>query len=273
LGASQVADLVKRMSVQAELSADNTTIKSLIPCTRSDILHSCDIMEDVAIAYGYNNLKIEPPKTQTLGKQQPINKLTDLLRFEVAATGFLEVLTFGLCSLQENFEYLNRPNDSNAIILSNPKTEEFGIARTSLLVGLLKTLGHNRSSALPIKIFEISDVVLKDSRTDVGARNQRNLCAIYCSSTPGFEIVQGLLDRVMEVTGVEWKAEGKKLSKGLYYYLKECQDPAFLEGKRANVYLNEKVIGCIGVVHPVVLKKFEIAFPCTALEICIEPFL
>jgi hypothetical protein len=28
-----------------------------VPPTRSDILHACDVMEDVAIAYGYNNLQ------------------------------------------------------------------------------------------------------------------------------------------------------------------------------------------------------------------------
>jgi hypothetical protein len=64
-----------------------------------DILHECDVMEDVAIAYGYNNLPIVLPKTNTIGKQQPLNKLTDLLRGELAQAGYIEVLTLGLVSL------------------------------------------------------------------------------------------------------------------------------------------------------------------------------
>lgn len=36
------------------------------------------------------------------------------------------------------------------------------VARTALLPGLLKTIAANRKMPLPLKLFEISDVVLKD---------------------------------------------------------------------------------------------------------------
>ena len=52
---------------------------------------------------------------------------------------------------------------SKAIHVSNPKTQDFQVARTSLLPGLLKTVYSNKKMALPLKLFEISDVVLKDN--------------------------------------------------------------------------------------------------------------
>ncbi len=55
-------------------------------------------MEDVAIAYGFNNLKVTVPATTTVGKQQPINKFTDLLRAELALAGYAEALTLSLVS-------------------------------------------------------------------------------------------------------------------------------------------------------------------------------
>lgn len=69
-----------------------------IPPTRHDILHACDIYEDVAIAYGYNNLEKTIPKTMTVAKQLPINKLSDQMREQVAQAGFTETMTFSLCS-------------------------------------------------------------------------------------------------------------------------------------------------------------------------------
>ena len=51
-------------------------------------------MEDVAIAYGFNNLTKRVPQTNTVGRQQPIGKLTDLMRVQMAAAGYLEVLNF-----------------------------------------------------------------------------------------------------------------------------------------------------------------------------------
>lgn len=61
-----------------------------------DILHECDIMEDVAIAYGYNNLKHSVAPTNKFGAQQPLNLISDLIRREIAQAGYTESLNFAL---------------------------------------------------------------------------------------------------------------------------------------------------------------------------------
>ena len=82
------------MCLKSELNAEN--IKVTIPPTRHDIIHPCDIYEDVAIAFGYNKIPRTLPKTNTIGEQQPVNKLSDLLRAPIAQAGFTEALTFSL---------------------------------------------------------------------------------------------------------------------------------------------------------------------------------
>ena len=62
----------------------------------ADVLHACDIWEDVAIAFGYNNIEWTQTKVPAMGKQQPINKLSDQLRRLMAQAGFTEALTFAL---------------------------------------------------------------------------------------------------------------------------------------------------------------------------------
>jgi len=57
-----------------------------IPPTRHDVLHMCDIVEDVAIAYGYNNVKRAAPTTSCIAQQFALNTLTDLLRQGLALT-------------------------------------------------------------------------------------------------------------------------------------------------------------------------------------------
>ena len=79
------------------------------------VLHACDIIEDVAIAYGFNNIPRIPPQTVSVGATQPINKLTDLLRQEIAMSGFMEILTFSLCSPADNYENLLLPADGTAL--------------------------------------------------------------------------------------------------------------------------------------------------------------
>lgn len=170
-----------------------------IPVTRADVLHQADIMEDVAIAYGFNELpRSFPSKSGTVAQPLPINKLTDIIRTEAAMAGWSEVLPLILCSHDENFAWLNHNDDSNsAIKLANPKTIEFQVVRTSLLPGLLKTIRENKHHSIPMKIFEVSDVAFKDLSLERKSRNQRHFAAAWCGKTSGFETVHGLLDRVM----------------------------------------------------------------------------
>lgn len=93
-----IARLLSRMYLTSEVVSNGDSVKVTIPPTRHDVIHACDIYEDVAIAYGYNNIKRTIPKTSTIGQQFPINKLTDLLRHSIAEAGFSEAFTFALVS-------------------------------------------------------------------------------------------------------------------------------------------------------------------------------
>ena len=69
---------------------------------------------------------------------------------------------------------------------------------------------------MPIKVFEISDVVVKDSGKEVGARNERRMSAVIYNKTPGFEDIQGLLDHVMRMLCVPWNPARDASAPGYY---------------------------------------------------------
>jgi len=85
------------MGLKSE-TLDKDNLEVVIPPTRHDILHACDIMEDLAISYGYNHIHMAVPKVVTIGKQLMINKITDQLRYEISRCGYTEALTFSLVS-------------------------------------------------------------------------------------------------------------------------------------------------------------------------------
>jgi phenylalanyl-tRNA synthetase beta subunit len=164
--------------------------------------------------------------------------VTDSIREQVAQAGYNEVLTWVLLSFDDNYRFM-QPKDvegitidlkelakgseggsqllekplvihpllasPKAITLSNPKSLDFQLVRTTLLPGLLKALANNQGQVeLPIRLFECGDVGFQDTTTDVGARNQRRIAAIYCDARSGFEVIQGLLDRIMEINNVRF---------------------------------------------------------------------
>uniref|UniRef100_A0A8K9URT3 Phenylalanine--tRNA ligase beta subunit n=1 Tax=Oncorhynchus mykiss TaxID=8022 RepID=A0A8K9URT3_ONCMY len=289
-----IAQLLTKMCLRSEVMSDGEQIEVEIPPTRSDVIHACDIMEDAAMAYGFNNIPRTTPRTYTIANQLPLNKLSELLRQDLAAAGFTEALTFALCSQEDIADkLLKNISETRACRISNPKTAEFQVARTTLLSGLLKTVAANRKMPLPLRLFEISDVVLKDESKDVGARNNRRLCAVYYNKSPGFEVIHGLMDRVMQLLEI-------KPGQGNGYHIQAfspshslgpqilftfpsfptplcfpsfLSDSTFFPGRCAEIFACGKSIGRLGVLHPDVINRFELTMPCSALDIDIEHFL
>ncbi|KAL4633336.1 hypothetical protein ACB092_04G116100 [Castanea dentata] len=279
LKADEVTGLLNRMQLRAEksLSDDNDSkITVSVPPTRSDVLHPCDVMEDVAIAYGFNRVKdIAIAKGYNISKGRAVSlkplrleEFSHIIRLEMAMCGFTEVLSFILCSLNDNFAMLNREDDkSTAVIIGNPRSSENETARTSLMPGILKTIGQNKAHPKPIKIFEVGDIVLLDNTKDVGATNSRHLAALYCGATAGYEVIHGLVVRIMQVIGLVPPDDNTT------YYLKPSEEPEFLLGTQASIIYKGKQIGTSGIVHPEVLNKFDIPDPCSYFELDIACFL
>ncbi|WQF76030.1 Class II Aminoacyl-tRNA synthetase/Biotinyl protein ligase (BPL) and lipoyl protein ligase (LPL) [Colletotrichum destructivum] len=286
--------LLTKMAYIAKPSTKDSNLLSVsIPVTRADVLHQCDVMEDLAICYGYNNLpRSSPNKSATIGAPLMINKLADIVRTEAAMSGWSEVMPLILCSHDENFAWLNRKDDGKtAVKLANPKTAEYQVVRTSLVPGLLKTIRENKKHSVPIKIFESADVVFKDESLERKARNERHFGAAWYGKTSGFEIVHGLLDRILLMlrtaflTHDEGLTAGKRVdfkivenpSKPDGYWIEEIDEATFFPGHAAAIYLRlggkEARIGEFGILHPTVLEKFDLKYPVSTLEINLEVFL
>jgi len=71
----------------------------------------------------------------------------------------------------------------------------------------------------------------------------------------------------------------------LFYFIFNFlnEDPTFFPGRAATIYYRtgptaktklgtDLEIGRLGILHPSVLEKFEIGYPCSALEFSLEPF-
>ncbi|KAJ1422721.1 hypothetical protein B484DRAFT_398953 [Ochromonadaceae sp. CCMP2298] len=289
----EICRLCDRMQLgPSEILLDLGVIRVNVPPTRSDVLHPVDVVEDVAIAYGFNNIPLQVPPTQSFGCPLPINQFCDLLRQEIARAGYVEMLTHGLCSTAENFSHLRRPIGP-AVSLSNPANVEYEVVRTTLVPGALKTLSFNKalSHKEGIRLFEISDVVIPTDN-EVGAMNCRRLVGLYSSNTAGFEVIHGLADRVMTAVQIQPDevyaksslsdaayADAKRVGRpGVVYSVRQGSDPLFFPGMSAELVLHwadgrVQVVGCMGAVHPEVLQNFDVSYPASVVEIDIEALM
>lgn len=301
LSREEICKMLSKMCYTAKPSAtDADKLDIDIPITRADVLHQADIMEDVAIGYGFNNLPRNFPSiSSTVAAALPINKLADIVRNESAMAGWSEVMPLILCSHDENYAWLNKKDDGLAVRLQNPKALEYQIVRTSLVPGLLKTIRENRRHAVPMKIFEVSDIGVKDDSLERRSKNIRHFAAAWYGKSSGFEQVHGLLDRIMLMLRSAFitREEGLKNTKLQGYFIEELNgmsklfprhsvcttdlnfpDPSYLPGHAAAVFLQlsgqkPQQVGSFGVMHPTVLKNFDLPFPTSTLELNLEYFL
>lgn len=117
----------------------------------------CDIIQDVAIAYGYKNIQVALPETYTVANQFPLNKLTGLLRHDMVATGRTEPLAFPLCLQEDIADKLGLDISATKVVhISDPKVTEFQVVLITLLPGLLKTTATNSKMPLPLKLKSLT---------------------------------------------------------------------------------------------------------------------
>ncbi|EGR27777.1 phenylalanyl-tRNA synthetase beta chain, putative [Ichthyophthirius multifiliis] len=270
LNAQQACELLNKMCLNSQPIQNSGKIKVEVPITRSDILQECDIVEDVCIAFGYNNIDCKLPKTPTVGKQLFLNKMSDLVREEMASAGYKEGLNFVLVSDEDLTSKLLKKNDGQMVIIDNPKVKEFNVGRTTLIPGCLKWLCNNRQNKIPIKMFEVGDVVLQDKTQETGTRNERRMCALYTNLQSQIEIIHGLVDYIMMKLNVKLLCPENSNFKRLYKLIPANEDSYFRD-KQAYILFNDVKIGILGVLHPLVLQNYQWKYPVSVVEINLEP--
>jgi phenylalanyl-tRNA synthetase beta chain len=231
----------------------------MLPPYRIDILHEVDLVEEVALGYGYYRLKPTIPKAVTVGEQHPTHKLANSVRQIMIGLGFLETINFTLTNERIHYECM-RTKPEKLIKLANPVSIEYAIMRQSLLPGLMKNLADSKSESFPQRLFEASDVGKINERIEAMCERRLHIAAVLSHSTANF-------------TEIKSVAEAFLASLGLKSQIREAKHPSFLEGRTAAIIIKGKQLGILGEIHPQVLNNFELENPVAAFEMNIEKIL
>jgi phenylalanyl-tRNA synthetase beta chain len=240
-----MAEYLRRMRFGAEPAGEDR-VKVQVPCYRADIMHDWDLFEDVAIAIGYDKLESQPPRTFTMGKPHPVQVNAVLAREAFTGLGYLEVMPFTLTNEDVLFKKMQRDETNGVLRVLHPISIENTVVRTELLPLLIEFLTLNRHRELPQRLFTVGDVVenciTHQQAAGVSTHPEADFSEAYASA-----------DAVLHELSIA-------------YTVKESSDPAFIEGRRADIFASNKKIGVFGEIHPTVLNAFELEHPVAAFE-------
>lgn len=240
-----LAECLERMRFGAR-PIDGGSVEVMVPAYRADIMHSWDIFEDAAKAYGYDNLAAEMPGTVTVGKSLPSEDRRAEIRELMAGLGYLEVMPFTLTSEKAHFEQMQRSPDGYTRVL-HPISELHTMVRTAIMPGLLEILSMNQHHPLPQRIFAVGDVV-------VNGRTFGHLSALSIHSNAGFAEIRSIADAVLRELNISSQIAASK-------------DGAFIPGRGADLMDGAIRIGCFGEIHPAVIARYGLDQPVVGLEV------
>ncbi len=256
LGVTLSKEEIIKLLLKSRFGVERVTenhIEVLVPAYRTDIMHQIDIVEDLAITYGYDKFQLRIPKIFTSPQRnRQIEKINELRRL-MTGMGFIECLTF----LQSSSETLTAKMllpKRKLVEIENPVSLEYNVLRDTLLPSLLEVLKYNKRYEYPQKIFEIGYVIKPDEGAETGVSEEINIAYLISSPETTYTDAKAVLETLSQILNKRWE-------------VKEKNRPPFLEGRTAEILEGEKSIGYLGEIHPQVLENFELTQPVSAAEI------
>jgi len=231
------------------------------PIYRIDVRTWVDVVEDVAIAYGYDVLGSEAlslPPTNTPGKMHPIEYFSRKLRDLLVGLGFQEVANYMMSSRSTQQELLGTRQEM--FLVENPRSERFEGLRIWLTPQLIEVVKENTGKHAKMMVFEIGDVVLPDPKEETKARIERRLgIAIShekATITDGLAYVKTLLREF----NVDPSFERTTI-------------PGFLPERTAVIKGCNDELGFVGEIDPRILYKLEIKDPVVVAELYLNKII
>ncbi len=242
-----------------------------IPAWRTDILHEVDLIEDVAIAYGYENFVPEIPEISTIGEENKIAVIKKKISEILSGLGMIEVSNYHITNKKNQegkmgFEKPKNFGEEKIIKIEKSKTE-YNILRTNLTHLLLKNLSENIDSEYPQEIFETGRVF----QTGNGGIQEKEVLAAAVS--PGnYTRIRQIMEYLFKI-GLNKKITLKESEKTANHPDYRNLLSHFIEGRTAEIIFEGKTLGYLGEIHPKILKNWKIKMPVALFEIKIDEIL
>jgi len=245
---------IKSILEKGQYEFNNQTVT--IPPYRKDILHPVDIIEDIAIIYGYNNILEEPLKSYTIGETSSMVLFRNRIRDLLIGLGLEEVSSPILSNKRILYDNMNL-NDFGTVDLANFMSETYSSVRTWLLPILMEFLGKNKHIEYPQKIFEQGLVTLKKGKDILDYERVAVVCA---EEEADYTKIRQILDYIMKMLNIQ-------------YNIEDIEHNSFIPGRVGRVIVNNKKVAFIGEVSPIVLNKNGLEMPVVGLELNLTDLL
>lgn len=260
LTADKIVETLEKTRFNAT-KINEETVRVTVPRYRIDILHEVDIIENIALGYGFNELPAQLPDFATVANPDSKRQFDQILEQVMIGLSFTEIKSLMLTSETQHYTKLRKEVEEDRVTVAQPITQDRTMIRKSLINSLLEFLEDNKHEELPQKIFEIGDVAYINENAETKMVTVKKLAAAQISSVANFTTIKSIVESFVANMGFEMELE-------------DHDDSAFIKGRCAKFTtkpLNNNTPftfkGYFGEIHPEVLTNFELEYPVIAFEV------
>lgn len=251
LNTSKIISSLKKSRLDAVVKGKD--IVCTIPPYRFDIFGPMDLVEEVALGYGIQNLEPILSPSQTIGQVNSVSFQLKNLNQIMVGLGYNEALNSNLTSKRVLYDMNNR-EPKEIISVRDSKSQEHTILRDSILPGLIENLSRNIHETYPQKLFETGSVFSLENPISETV----SFAGISAHRESNFTEIKSVLYSALK-TGFKITVETKTIT-----------HPSFANGRCASVIMNGKPIGVIGEINSKIIENYKIRVPVAGFEISLS---
>jgi len=264
---NEIISIIKSIGCELIYNTSSNIFNVKVPSWRFDLKIEEDIVEEIARIYGYNNI----PNSK-LYTNIEINKTNEgILKLSRVKTmlvdrGYQEAITYSF--VNPKIQSILHP-EQKMVLLHNPISLEKSAMRLSLLSGIIETVLYNQKRQQQrIRLFESGFCFIPDKSEELGIRQELMLAGVITGPifdehwdiaihTADFYDIKGDIEAILELTG---KLEDITFKVSI-------SNRVLHPGQSVFIYLNDDIIGYIGVLHPNIEAKLNLSGRTIVFEI------
>jgi phenylalanyl-tRNA synthetase beta chain len=241
-----------------KMGMDVVAGEALVPAYRADLMHQVDLVEDIAVAYGFENFVEEIPNVATTGHESRMSVFIKRVANILTGLGLLELNTYNLTN--KTVQNDKTQSTGELVELESSVSGDYTHLRRWMLPTLLEVFQNNKHNEYPQKVFDAGTVFLMDPKSEMGVEERQRLGVAVSEGSANYTSIRQALDYLLLNLGID----KEKIE------IKEMEHPSFIPGRVGKILIGKKEVGYIGEVHPQVLANFQLDMPVGAFELDLD---
>lgn len=250
--AKDAENILQRLGMKPKKAGNKWTVTP--PSYRFDINREVDLIEEIARIHGYDRLSSRRPRLDMAASPAPESDIgQSRLRAGLIDRDYQEVVTYSF--VDPGMQALIDPDLSPAR-LANPISAEMAVMRTSLWPGLLQTILYNQNRQQSrVRCFELGRVFLPQGQ---GFHEEAMLAGAVCGEALTEQ--WGMPRRAVDFHDLKADIEALLVLAGIGQSARfeTGQHPALHPGQTAEIRIEGKRIGRMGVLHPATQSRLAL---------------